>query len=194
MAIRKYSKEQLKSFRKDIALLKSKGLVSKKVDARSVKPTSHMVKTRKEFSDVLSGKASVVKTPKRKTASEYKDMGFRSKFGNVVIPKEKGEQIRYDKKTEQIVAYRKRDGKRVKKIYKRTDAELPTGKQFRYTMPFKRGSGTERYTFPNMDELKRFMSGYDFKGWQKYLEVEEVLPGDPDYGSSETFVDEDGDE
>ena len=53
------SPEALRQFRHDVAILKKKGLISKRVDARSAKPTKALLAKTKEFKDVINGNAVV---------------------------------------------------------------------------------------------------------------------------------------
>lgn len=61
--IKQQQREQVKAFRHAISILKKSGIVSKKVDARSLSPTPHYNKIIKEFRDVVSGKVKAVKAP-----------------------------------------------------------------------------------------------------------------------------------
>jgi hypothetical protein len=79
------AREELKQFRRDVAILKKKGLLSKEYDARSVKPTRYLKGVLKEFSDVLSGKATPVKVSKQ-NQKKYKAQGRRIKNGRVIVP------------------------------------------------------------------------------------------------------------
>lgn len=60
----KLSGQALKEFRKAVATLKKQGLVSRRVDARSQKPTRYMLAKIKKLSDVLDGKMIPVKLSK----------------------------------------------------------------------------------------------------------------------------------
>lgn len=180
MATRKLKGAQLRKFRSEIAVLKSKGLISPKVDARTVQPTSHMTKQIKKFQNVLTGKATVVRAGSRKQAKEYSQQ-FPTKFKSIVITKEANEKIRMNTKTGEISSYRNQFGKRIKKIYSKRKIEnlnqLPTGPNVNYTVPFKRGPNrVERYTFPDLKTLKEFMEGYGdkYKDWMKYVEIEQI--------------------
>lgn len=61
--IKQQQREQLKAFRHAISVLKKSGIVSKKVDARSLSPTPHYKKLINEYRDVVSGKVKAVKAP-----------------------------------------------------------------------------------------------------------------------------------
>jgi len=62
--ISQMKRKSLKEFRHSIALLKKAGIINKRVDARSLKPTPHYKKIIKQFSDVITGKVKAVKAPK----------------------------------------------------------------------------------------------------------------------------------
>lgn len=161
-----------------LAKLKEKGLF--KGNAR--RPSKYGVKQTKVFGDVISGKATVVKVS-FKDARKYKD-AFRVKGTRVVVNKDKDETVRYNRKTGEIVSIRKQYGKRIRKRILPTKPEkldqLPKAKKGRYyTIPFYRGSSVERFTFESIDELRKFMSGYEdrWPNWEKYVEVEEIASG-----------------
>lgn len=85
-------KQQLKSFRHEIAVLKRKGLLDKKYDARSVTPTKYLKSQVKAFSNVLEGTAQTVKVSKAKQAY-YKAQGYSVKKGRVVVPVAANEKV-----------------------------------------------------------------------------------------------------
>jgi hypothetical protein len=85
-------KTKIKAFRHNIAVLKRKGLVSKKIDARSIKPSSHYNNVIKNFSAVLGGTATAVKLPKQ-LREQYKAVGYKSAFDKVLIEHQKGEKV-----------------------------------------------------------------------------------------------------
>lgn len=170
--------KNLVRFRSDVAKLKSKGLVGPRVDARKQRPTRYMREQVAKFRDVLSGKARVVKVP-RKIAKEYEGT-LRVKRSRVVIRTEKGESVRYDKKIGKVTTKRQSYGKNIRKVIIPNPTgdpdKLPQGKQYRYTIPFANGG---RFTFPTLAELRRFMEGYGtYKNWGRYVEVETVGGGD----------------
>jgi hypothetical protein len=87
------AREELKQFRRDVAILKKKGLLNKKkYDARSVKPTKYLRSVIKEFGDVLQGEATPVKVSKEKQAY-YKKQGYRVKSGRVIVPHAENEKV-----------------------------------------------------------------------------------------------------
>lgn len=82
----------IKEFRHEIALLKRKGLIDKKYDARSVTPTKYLKSQVKKFSSVLSGEATPVKVSKSRQAY-YKELGYTVKNNRVVVPHLKNEKV-----------------------------------------------------------------------------------------------------
>jgi hypothetical protein len=87
------AREELKQFRRDVAILKKKGLISNKYDARSVKPTRYLKGVIKEFTDVLTGKATPVKVSK-KNQDKYKKQGMRVRNGRVIVPNTESQAVR----------------------------------------------------------------------------------------------------
>lgn len=57
-------REQLKAFRHNISQLKKAGIVSKKIDARAIKPSKHYKGLIRQFADVITGQTKAVKVPK----------------------------------------------------------------------------------------------------------------------------------
>lgn len=185
MSSKSLSGSQLRSFRSAVAALKSKGLVSKRVDARSQRPTRYMVAQVKKFDDVLTGKAQVV-TVKRgagksaiENAKAYGD-SFARKGRKLVVPKTtKAEQIRFDEKTGKLKRYGKTQrGERFQSVIepkgKQTASahRFPEGPGIFYRIPFGRGS----FTFDNLKDLYDFMQPYEvsanpYKDWQNYVEI-----------------------
>lgn len=93
---RKYTGQGLKDFRGKVAILKKKGLVSKRVDARSQKATSYMVKKVNALEQVILGNATAVKTPK-KIREEYGEM-FPTRGQFIIVPHtEPNQKIRLKK-------------------------------------------------------------------------------------------------
>ena len=167
---------QLKS---DLRKLKEKGLYSG--DLRR-KPTGYGHKVRNKFKDVLEGKAAVVSAPSRKEARAFSDT-FKVKRNKIVVPKQKGDRVRYNSKSGAIEASRKAFGKRIKitvvSSRKGTWHELPSEKKGRfYRIPF--GSGGIAYTFDSRAELAKFMEPYEqkafnpYRDWCQYVEVLDV--------------------
>lgn len=178
MSSRKLTADQLRKFRHDVARLKAKGLTSKRVDARKQKPTRHMLKKVSSFQDVLSGKAKVVSVPKRAIAKEYGEK-FRTVGKHVVIPVKEGENVAYSKRSGEITATRRVDGKRIKRRLSSkggTRTEAPISGNVIYTIPL----GGTRQSFDTWDDLVLFMEPYEanpknpYKNWYKYVEISEI--------------------
>ena len=80
--------QELKSFRSAVAKLKKKGVVSKRVDARSQEPTRYMRSKVRSFEDVLTGRSLAVKAPKD-IRQKYIDAGvFQARGSFLIVPKE----------------------------------------------------------------------------------------------------------
>lgn len=196
MSSKKLTGDQLRKFRSDVSKLKAKGLTSKRVDARSQKPTRHMREQVKKFGDVLSGKAKVIHVPKRKDAKGF-ETKYRVKGKSVVIPTPRGERVSYSAKDEMIVKRGKgrRGSPFREEIYsdfaseeKRSgksgnfDARMraKAAKGFSFRIPL--GSGS--WTLDDWDEMIKFMEAYEtdpthpYKNWRRYIEL--VGPDDGD--------------
>lgn len=79
------ARAELKSFRQGVATLKKKGLLDKKYDARKVTPTRYLKSQLKQFENVLTGKAQVVKVAPDK-AKYYAGKSYTTKNNRVVVP------------------------------------------------------------------------------------------------------------
>lgn len=88
--------QDLKSFRRDISVLKKRGLIDKKIDARKVKPTAALNKKRAVYSDVLSGDARIY-TVSRKQAKDLKDTGHKVIGNKLILSSEPGTRADYRK-------------------------------------------------------------------------------------------------
>jgi hypothetical protein len=86
------ARNELKQFRHDVSILKKKGLIDKKYDARSVKPSRYLKDQIKKFAQVLSGEATPVKVSKEKAAI-YKKRGMAVKNGRVIVPHYENEKV-----------------------------------------------------------------------------------------------------
>lgn len=167
----------IREFRSAVAKLKDKGLVSKRVDARSQKPTRYMREQVRKFSDVLEGRAAVIHTPKRSQAVALEDV-FKRKGKAVVVPKEKGERIHYSPTTGKITGTRTAYGRKVTKEFVTRKVEsakdLPTGSGIIYTIPL----GASLRSFDNIADLENFMFPYamaarnPYKSWERYVLIE----------------------
>lgn len=180
----------IKSFRSDVAKLKAKGLVSKRVDARSQRETDYMKRQVRKFRDVLEGRAKVVHTPKRSEAKKFEE-AFRVKGKNVIIPVEKGERVSYRKG--HIVGTRQAYGQKIQKDYLPKQitkpSDLPTGSNIIYTIPL--GSGLRSFDTP--EDVFIFMQPYEsgknpYRNWQRYLIIERVSGrGKRDFAEDSSF-------
>lgn len=170
------SKKQANSEKKALAKLRDLGLIPK-FDARK-KPTRAQKSAINKFSDVLAGKAAVVKP---KNPKDY-DKLYRRVGGSVIVPRRKGEKITVNKKGE-IAGSRRVGGRVVKSRFRKVpkDGEIPRSeRRVQYAIPFIRGRDEdgepilEWQRFPDYDLLKQFMAGYDYKGWTDYVVEEEI--------------------
>lgn len=190
MAIKRHRKSKVGSFEKyrgDVKELKRLGLY--KGDLR--KPiTEHAARQAKQFSDVISGKATAVKAP-RHVAREFKQT-FKTKYRKVVIPRREGEKVIYDKKSGRIVSFREQYGRRITRIIPPhavtadNVGSLPQGPDIRYVIPIGAPGHVER--FATFDDLAHFMQAYEvphfvtgdkygsrmsqYQHWNKYVEIE----------------------
>lgn len=173
MPSKSQSVSQSKRAKSNLKKLKDLGLY--KGDLRR-KPSKAALRAIAKFDAVLKGNAKVVqpKDPKR-----FKNI-FDVVGKNVIVPKRKGEKISVDKKTGEIVSVRKvgnrtvtARGKQLKRGQK-LDKPAPE-RRVQYAIPFhSTGGGTNWMRFPSWDMLQKFMAGYDYKGWQDYVVVEDV--------------------
>lgn len=177
------SKADIRKFRSDVAKLKSLGLVSKRVDARSQKPTRYMREQVKKFGDVLEGRAKVIHVP-HKVAKEYSE-AYRAKRNRIVVPAEKGETLFYDKKNQRVVATRKgyEPKQRLRREFlKSGEITMPLPEGYAYVIPL--GNGEQR--FDTWEDAVLFMTPYEtarpgggaYRGalgdWRKYLIIERL--------------------
>jgi len=135
------------------------------------KPTRYGLKKISEYSDVLSGNATVVKP---RNPERFKNI-FRVEGDKVIVPRRKGEKISVDKKTKEIVSVRK-VGKRTVRargMQLKRGQTPPKVHRAQYAVPLKaKGGGVDWHRFPDREFLIKFMSTYDFLGWEDYV-VEE---------------------
>ncbi len=82
----KLSNEALRAFRHHVSVLRSKGLVSKRVDARKQRPTRYMTKKVRILSPVLHGEATGVKVHPD-LLKQYKEAGFNIVNRRVIVEK-----------------------------------------------------------------------------------------------------------
>lgn len=191
MSSKSLTSGQLRSFRSQVAALKAKGLVSKRIDARSQKPTRYMLAQVQKFAPALSGKAQVVTVKKAggKTAIENAkayDGSFVRKGRKLLVPKsDKAEQIRFDEKTGKVKRYGKTaQGERYSSVIEPKGKQslasqrFPEGPGIMYRIPFGRVGS---FTFDNLKDLYDFMLPYEqsanpYNDWQNYVEIIRINP------------------
>lgn len=181
-------KINIREYRTKIAKLKKAGLIRKSIDARSHKPTRHMLTQIKRFGDIIDGTAIAVKTPKRKIAREYSDLKD-TKFDRVIVRVQKGEKGRYTKDGIKINRKSNFEGleNTTEILSPRSSTVLPKlpkkkGKTYKYAIPFKRGDIIERQFFSSEEMLLRFISSYErldngkarFEGIRGYIQILEA--------------------
>lgn len=87
---------ELRAFRHNVSVLKSKGLVSKRVDARKQKPTRYMKSKLRKLAPILEGTAAGVKV-RPDLLKQYREAGFNIVNRRVIV----------EKRPEEISAVRK---------------------------------------------------------------------------------------
>lgn len=174
------SKEQNRRQRADLARLKKLGLY--RGNARK-NPTRYGKSLIKKYADVLAGKAAVVKAPSKAAARAYRDEGskapgtVRVSGDRIVVPKLRGEKLRYDKKRKEVIGYwkDKATGKTYKKHVTKTGTDLETFSKrddIIYSLLWMRGSEAERMFFSQYKELLNFIEPYGgMKRLGRYVEI-----------------------
>lgn len=87
---------ELKAFRHAVSVLRSKGLVSKRVDARKQKPTRYMKNKVKNLAPILTGEAAGVKV-RPDLLRQYREAGFNIVNRRVIVEKRPDEIARVRK-------------------------------------------------------------------------------------------------
>jgi hypothetical protein len=77
---------EIKAFRHQVSVLKSKGLISKRVDARKQKPTRYMKSKIAKLKPILDGTAAGVKV-RPDLLRQYREAGFNTLMGRVIVEK-----------------------------------------------------------------------------------------------------------
>jgi hypothetical protein len=136
--------QELKAFRSQVAKLKSKGIVSKRVDARSQSATRYMRSKVRAFSDVLEGRTLAVRAPKD-IRQKYIDAGiFQARGSFLIVPKEDARSRARIKKGRGLVEI---------------TTPLTWGQEHEIVLPFKATNMMDLANRiaenPNFDELKR---------------------------------------
>jgi hypothetical protein len=175
------TKKQAQFEKRALKKLQSTGLYSGKVDFRKA-PTKYQKALIRKFSDVVTGKAAVVKPANPKAYPQ-----FKQRAGRVIVPRRKGERITVTKTGE--IEGKRRVGRRVVKSKFR---HVPKGERVprskagvQYAIPFNSGGGEIRWQrFPDYDTLAKFMEGYNYKDWPDYV-VEEKIGADENEDADE---------
>lgn len=193
MATKKLTGSQLKAFRSKVARLKDQGLVSKRVDARSQKPTRYMLDTvNKRFAGVLSGKDKVVHVPKKKDADQFKAR-FDTKGKSVIIPgaAKSESNFRYDPKSHEIRSTVKQGSEKLRKAYSPKPIggveDLPSGRGVLYTIRLGKNGG--QFSFDTKEGLANFLRSLSDSGWKTAINYVEVTRGHS-VSDLEDFADE----
>lgn len=80
------SGQALKSYRHNLSILKKKGLVSPKIDARSHKPTRYMLAKIKSLKNVLEGREKALKVSQKSARAYKEDPNIRIVRNRVIVP------------------------------------------------------------------------------------------------------------
>lgn len=184
MARRKspYSQAQLADFRRDMSILKKAGIIRK--DLRSIKPTKHFRKVRKEFSDVISGEAEAVKTPRNKDARAFEGQ-YRHRYNRVIVPKAPtGARAHYDKKRKEIIQTENYGDVRLIALNRKFSMRQLRNFQGRpniyFRIAIRRGGTYEYFRTDNLDEFTEMFDRSSWKGfqnWADFVVVEEAVRG-----------------
>ena len=195
------SKLSLREYRSRLARLKRAGLVSKRIDARSHKPTRYMLSQLDRFSGVLDGSEKAVRVSDSRAASEFSGL-YDVKFDRVIIKSQSGETARYNRESGELIINRKSNLppgiKYQRQILKpRLPGLVPhlprdtIKSKYYYAVPFRRGRNIERIYVDTLKDLTALMSTYE-KGkknfrqsgnkpyfeWRNYVEIFEGVRDD----------------
>ena len=192
-------KQSRTAFQKAISILKKKGLISDKVDVRTVKMTKHYKRVIKENKDVIEGKSIVVKiwegvknvfsaiTGKKMSkahavAEEFAGQGkgrVRARRGKVIIENAGKLPITYNKKTGRLQTYTidAQTKKRVKSelVPNGADFRALEAQGYKFRIYFNRGNNREAdyRGWDSADEMYRDMDEYvkagTYKNWQSFV-------------------------
>lgn len=158
---------KLKQYRKE---LKSKGLFSKRTSLRG-KVTKAQERQIRKYQNVVMGNAKIFTAPKKDAARLRKLYGLTGSGETIIVPKNKGDKISFNKKNSEITIKNKR-GKRVYSPDFQS-RPIPAGQRLFYTLEFARGGDTEKYRFEDYEMLEKFMHEYEvsgrWKNWRAYV-------------------------
>jgi hypothetical protein len=165
MSKQKLTGGQLKKFRSEIAKLKKAGIVSDRVDARSQKPTRHMLAKVKKFQYVLDGRADLVRAKTTKEARRYAD-AFDVSGKTIAIKTKKPTRKR--RLTKAGISFVDENGRR--RIIP-PSGEFRDVKGYSWAITMNWNFSDSTVIFPTLQELENFMntdSKRNFKTWRKY--------------------------
>jgi len=180
MPTKSQASRQRAAFKKQITKLRDLGLTgTRKIDLRKA-PSKSEINLIRKYGDVLGGKAAVIKIPKSEKKS-FKGI-FPIVGDTIIVPKKKGERVKYDPKVGEITGSYRKGKKTYKEILFRDLDKIkpPKGDRQRfYTVPFKRGKGRKaKYdyqTFDSLTEMKNFMAEYGksgrYKDWGRFIKI-----------------------
>lgn len=170
---------------KSLSTLKKLGLFKGRVR----NPSRHGLAQIKKFAGVLKGDVAVLSVPP-KVARDYREQ-YRVKYNKVLIPKAKGERVRYSKRKQEITSSREFAGKRItarKPRAVKSPYDLPRGPNIRYAVPL--AGGAMRLRWDDFDQLVKDMTEYEqgrrnkygarYAEWWKYVEIETIDDTDAD--------------
>jgi hypothetical protein len=136
-----------------------------------------------KYNDLLSGKATALKTNTKQQAAKLRGkLGLRGTSKTIVVPRHKGEKLKITKDAK-IVGTREQYGQTVhREVGKfKFDQTPKPGEKLYYTIPTrKRGAGKlKRHTFSSFDEMLFYLEKYeiDFEDIEDFIEVEHFKVG-----------------
>lgn len=160
----KRANADIRSYRKQVAALKRAGLISKKIDARSHRPTKYMIQQINAFPDVVAGRARAVNVFERSVAETY----MRNKGTRVIVPISRGDRARWSKKEGAVIVNRARPIPTVpsdQQLYypdKNVDFGVrPLAPGQMYLIENRGGGVSGSKSFETLAELENFISRYD---------------------------------
>lgn len=160
----------LKQFRHDMAILRSKGLI-RSVDLRSQKPTKHYKSVIQNLVSIIKGEASVVsaKPAQRKAIAETYGKRIRIHNRKVIVEHTGGMRVKVSK-TSKLSVYDKRLGYRHLPT-SRADFAALEKEGFKFVIYF--GTQGRRRTFYSASEMYKEMGLYNtFQDWEDYVVLE----------------------
>lgn len=165
--------------RRNVRRLLKTGLLSK-ADAKN---KTIVRRTIIKYNDLLSGKATALKTPTKQAAQKLRGkLGLRGKGETVIVPRHKGETLKITKDSK-IIGKREQYGQVVEREVGKFkfDRTPKPGEKLYYTIPSRqRGAGKlKRRTFSSFDEMLFYLEKYEvnFEDIEDYIEVEHFKAG-----------------